>query len=346
MTCLGGRLVKSALKCRSRNYIPKDYSTAVAGQEVLPKSQVPEFRESALNPSNGRRLPKDIVPFSQFLNDSFGRHHTYLRISLTEKCNLRCTYCMPEEGVKLTPGGNLLSTKEIIEVAKLFVRTGVRKIRFTGGEPLVRSDLCEIISELDYLRKNDENYAHLQSLGITTNGIVLPRKLPSLLQAGLDSANISLDTLVPEKFSFITRRNGFSKVIKGVKDAVESELNIIKINNVVMRGLNDDEVCDFVELTQHQRVDVRFIEYMPFDGNKWNSKKMVPYSELLAKIKSNWPNIEKIQDSSNDTSKAYKVPGFKGQIGFISSMSDHFCGTCNRIRITADGNLKVCLFGG
>lgn len=296
--------------------------------------------------TSNRRLPENVQPFSNFLSDKFGRNHTYLRISLTEKCNLRCTYCMPEEGVELTPKDHLLSTDEVIYLAKLFIRNGVTKIRFTGGEPLVRPDICEILSELNRLRSGDDPaYQHFNTMGITTNGIVLAKKLPALLEAGLDSVNISLDTLVSEKFSFITRRNGWNHVAKSIYQAVDSNLESVKINCVVMRGLNDDEICDFVALTQDLPVDVRFIEYMPFDGNKWNQKKMLPYNEMLSHIHQKWPDLEKIQDDANDTSKAYKVPGFKGQIGFITSMSDNFCGTCNRLRITADGNLKVCLFG-
>nr|XP_039252042.1 molybdenum cofactor biosynthesis protein 1-like [Styela clava]XP_039252043.1 molybdenum cofactor biosynthesis protein 1-like [Styela clava] len=307
------------------------------------KDEIYNFNESQ---TTKRKLPDIVQPFSHFLSDKFGRNHTYLRISLTEKCNLRCTYCMPEEGVDLTPKEHLLSTEEVIYLAKLFIRNGVDKIRFTGGEPLVRPDICEILSELNRLRTgNDPAYHHFDTMGITTNGIVLAKKLPALLEAGLDSVNISLDTLVAEKFSFITRRNGWNHVVKSIYKAVDSNLDSVKINCVVMRGLNDDEICDFVALTQNLPVDVRFIEYMPFDGNRWNQKKMLPYSEMLSLIHQKWPGLEKIQDHANDTSKAYKVPGFKGQIGFITSMSDNFCGTCNRLRITADGNLKVCLFG-
>ncbi|XP_013403595.1 molybdenum cofactor biosynthesis protein 1 isoform X1 [Lingula anatina] len=283
---------------------------------------------------------KDVLPFSEFLTDSFGRQHTYLRISLTERCNLRCQYCMPEEGVDLTPKNKLLSTEEIITLSRLFVKEGIEKIRLTGGEPLIRKDLLEIIGALDTLRD-----AGLQKISITTNALTLSKKLQQLKTAGLDQINISLDTLLPAKFEFITRRKGWNKVIEGIDAALEEEMHPVKVNCVVMRGINEEEICDFVQWTQDKAIDVRFIEYMPFDGNKWNSKKMVPYQEMLGIIRARWPDLERLSDEVSDTSKAYRVPGFAGQIGFITSMSDNFCGGCNRVRITADGNLKVCLFG-
>jgi len=180
---------------------------------------------------------------------------------------------------------------------------------------------------------------------MTTNGITLGRKLPALKEAGLNNLNVSLDTLVPPKFEFITRRKGWERVMDSLEKAMELGYSPVKVNSVIMRGFNEEEVCDFVALTEHKDLDVRFIEYMPFDGNKWNHNKMVSYEEMIREIKQRWPDFERLQDSPNDTSKAWRVPGFKGQVGFITSMSEHFCGTCNRLRITADGNLKVCLFG-
>ncbi|CAL1526180.1 unnamed protein product [Lymnaea stagnalis] len=279
-------------------------------------------------------------PFADFLTDTFGRQHTYLRISLTERCNLRCQYCMPEEGVQLSPKDHILSTEEILKLSQLFVSQGVNKIRLTGGEPLVRPDIQKIIEGLNEFRG-----LGLKHIGITTNAITLARKLPDLKAAGLDQINLSLDTLVPAKFEFITRRRGFDKVMRSIDKALELGYNPLKINCVVMRAINDDEICDFVAFTEHKPVDVRFIEYMPFGGNKWNTKKFVSYQEMLEKIHQRWPALVKLSDKENDTSKAYKVPGFAGQVGFITSMSEHFCGTCNRLRITADGNLKVCLHG-
>uniref|UniRef100_A0A8C6PN64 Molybdenum cofactor biosynthesis protein 1 n=1 Tax=Nothobranchius furzeri TaxID=105023 RepID=A0A8C6PN64_NOTFU len=285
-----------------------------------------------------QKLNDNILPFSAFLRDGFGRRHNYLRISLTEKCNLRCQYCMPEEGVKLTPRNQLLSTSEVLTLARLFVQEGVDKIRLTGGEPLIRADVLDIIAELKKLQG-------LKTLAVTTNGINLSRLLPKLKGAGLDLINISLDSLVPAKFEFIVRRKGFHKVMEGIDKAAELGYNPVKINCVVMRGLNEDELLDFVALTETKPLEVRFIEYMPFDGNKWNFKKMVSYQEMLDRIRQRWPDLERLQAGPADTAKIFKVPGFTGQLGFITSMSDNFCSSCNRLRITADGNLKVCLFG-
>ncbi|KAM9608229.1 molybdenum cofactor biosynthesis protein 1 isoform 4-T4 [Morphnus guianensis] len=286
----------------------------------------------------GRFLLQHAVPFSAFLTDSFGRQHNYLRISLTEKCNLRCQYCMPEEGVQLTPKSELLTAQEIITLARLFVKEGVEKIRLTGGEPLIRPDVVDIVGQLYKLEG-------LKTIAVTTNGINLTRLLPRLKEAGLNAINISLDTLVPAKFEFIVRRKGFHKVMEGIHKATELGYRPVKVNCVVMRGFNEDELLGFVDFTKDLPLDVRFIEYMPFDGNKWNFKKMVSYKEMLDTIKQRWPELEKLTCETSSTAKSYKVPHFQGQISFITSMSEHFCGSCNRLRITADGNLKVCLFG-
>ncbi|NXD70954.1 MOCS1 protein, partial [Eolophus roseicapillus] len=286
----------------------------------------------------GRFLLEHAAPFPAFLTDSFGRQHNYLRISLTEKCNLRCQYCMPEEGVQLTPKSELLTTQEIITLAKLFVKEGVEKIRLTGGEPLIHPDVVDIVGQLHELEG-------LKTIAVTTNGMNLTRLLPRLKEAGLNAINISLDTLVPAKFEFIVRRKGFHKVMEGIHKATELGYHPVKVNCVVMRGFNEDELLGFVDFTKDLPLDVRFIEYMPFDGNKWNSRKMVSYKEMLDTIKQQWPELEKLPCATSSTAKSYKVPHFQGQISFITSMSEHFCGSCNRLRITADGNLKVCLFG-
>ncbi|XP_013107814.2 molybdenum cofactor biosynthesis protein 1 isoform X1 [Stomoxys calcitrans] len=271
------------------------------------------------------------------LTDTFGRYHTYLRISLTERCNLRCKYCMPAEGVTLQPKSNLLTTEEIFYLARIFVEQGVRKIRLTGGEPTVRRDIVDIIAKL-------KEIPNLENVGITTNALVLTRLLVPMQRAGLDAINISLDTLKPKRFEEITRRKGWERVIAGIDLAVQLGYKP-KINCVLMKNFNEDEICDFVEFTRDRNVDVRFIEYMPFMGNKWQTDKLLSFGETLKLIRQKWPEFEALPNGPNDTSKAYKVPGFQGQVGFITSMTEHFCGTCNRLRLTADGNLKVCLFG-
>nr|NP_788494.1 molybdenum cofactor synthesis 1, isoform C [Drosophila melanogaster]Q8IQF1.1 RecName: Full=Molybdenum cofactor biosynthesis protein 1; Includes: RecName: Full=GTP 3',8-cyclase; AltName: Full=Molybdenum cofactor biosynthesis protein A; Includes: RecName: Full=Cyclic pyranopterin monophosphate synthase; AltName: Full=Molybdenum cofactor biosynthesis protein C [Drosophila melanogaster]AAN11896.1 molybdenum cofactor synthesis 1, isoform C [Drosophila melanogaster] len=280
---------------------------------------------------------KQVLRKNSPLTDSFGRHHTYLRISLTERCNLRCDYCMPAEGVPLQPKNKLLTTEEILRLARIFVEQGVRKIRLTGGEPTVRRDIVEIVAQMKALPE-------LEQIGITTNGLVLTRLLLPLQRAGLDNLNISLDTLKRDRFEKITRRKGWERVIAGIDLAVQLGYRP-KVNCVLMRDFNEDEICDFVEFTRNRPVDVRFIEYMPFSGNKWHTERLISYKDTLQIIRQRWPDFKALPNGPNDTSKAYAVPGFKGQVGFITSMTEHFCGTCNRLRLTADGNIKVCLFG-
>ncbi|KAF9486573.1 molybdenum cofactor biosynthesis prote [Pholiota conissans] len=279
------------------------------------------------------------VPFSDHLIDSFSRRHNYLRISLTERCNLRCFYCMPSEGIELSPDGKLLTNDEILRLATLFVKSGVTKIRLTGGEPTVRKGIADIIGELNNLRQYG-----LKSIGMTTNGLSLHRRLPQFVDNGLTHLNLSLDTLDPFKFELITRRRGHEAVLKALDVALSSRLASVKINVVVIKGLNDSEVLDFVEMTKEQPISIRFIEFMPFTGNKWDQKKMVPSSELLDRIRAKYPSVQRAPDELNDTARSWLIPGYQGTFGFISSMSDHFCASCNRLRLTADGQIKVCLF--
>ncbi|KAK4106240.1 molybdenum cofactor biosynthesis prote [Parathielavia hyrcaniae] len=294
-------------------------------------------------PSRRDRI-RDAKPFSDFLTDTFHRQHDYLRISVTERCNLRCVYCMPEEGVPLSPPKELLTTPEIVMLSSLFVSQGVTKIRLTGGEPTVRRDIVPLMQQIGALRTHG-----LRELCLTTNGLSLHRKLEPMVEAGLTGVNLSLDTLDPWQFQLMTRRAGFSAVQKTIDRIFE--LNRagagikFKINCVVMRGLNDREILPFVDLTREKDVEVRFIEYMPFDGNKWSEGKMFSYQEMLDRIRSRYPDLQRIKGHKNDTSKTFQVPGFMGKLGFITSMTHNFCGSCNRLRITGDGNLKVCLFG-
>ncbi|KAE9465621.1 hypothetical protein C3L33_02476, partial [Rhododendron williamsianum] len=275
---------------------------------------------------------------SDMLVDSFGRLHTYLRISLTERCNLRCQYCMPAEGAELTHSPQLLSQKEIIHLANLFVGSGVNKIRLTGGEPTIRKDIEEICLQLSNLKG-------LKTLAMTTNGIILARKLPKLKECGLSALNISLDTLIPAKFEFMTRRKGHERVMESINAAIDLGYNPVKVNCVVMRGFNDDEICDFVELTREKPINIRFIEFMPFDGNVWNVKKLVPYAEMFDRVVKRFTGLNRIRDHPTDTAKNFRIEGHQGTVSFITSMTEHFCAGCNRLRLLADGNFKVCLFG-
>jgi len=251
---------------------------------------------------------------------------------------------MPEEGIQLSPNKDILTSAEIYYLCALFVDQGVNKIRLTGGEPTVRKDIVSLMQKIGSLRRNG-----LKELALTTNGISLHRKLEQMVDAGLTGVNISLDTLDPFEFQLLTRRQGFDAVMKSIKRV--QELNKLgagvklKINCVVMRGLNDHQILPFVDMTQDEDLEVRFIEYMPFDGNKWSQKKMLPYNEMLDIIRTKYPELGRLRDARSDTSKTWQIPGFKGRVGFITSMTHNFCGTCNRLRITSDGNLKVCLHG-
>lgn len=251
---------------------------------------------------------------------------------------------MPEEGIQLSPPARLLTSPEITYLSALFVSQGVDKIRLTGGEPTVRKDIVPLMKSIGDLRRNG-----LRELCLTTNGISLHRKLDDMVEAGLTGVNLSLDTLDPFQFQIMTRRKGFDAVMKSINRILEmNKMGAgikLKVNCVVMRGVNDQEVIPFVELGRESPIEVRFIEYMPFDGNKWSQGKMFSYQEMLAVIREKYPNLEKVQDHKNDTSKTFRVPGFEGRVGFITSMTHNFCGTCNRLRVTSDGNLKVCLFG-
>ncbi|CAM1505612.1 Fc.00g112490.m01.CDS01 [Cosmosporella sp. VM-42] len=251
---------------------------------------------------------------------------------------------MPEEGVPLSPSKELLTTPEIVMLSSVFVSQGVTKIRLTGGEPTVRRDILPLMHQIGELRRHG-----LKEICLTTNGLSLHRKLDSMVEAGLTGINLSLDTLDPWQFQIMTRRKGFDAVHKSINRIFELNKHgagiKFKINCVVMRGVNDRELLPFVEMTREKDVEVRFIEYMPFDGNKWSKGKMLGYGEMLDLIREQYPTLQKVQDHKNDTSKTWHIPGFAGRIGFITSMTHNFCGTCNRLRITSDGNLKVCLFG-
>jgi GTP 3',8-cyclase len=267
------------------------------------------------------------------LKDKFGRLHNYLRISLTDNCNLRCFYCMPEEEYEFTPASKLMQASEIEALAKIFVQQGVNKIRLTGGEPLVRKDAVEIIQLLSKLPVK---------LTITTNGTRLHQFIDVLKASGIHSLNISLDTLQPEKFLLLTRRDQFKQVHENIELLIENDFHV-KVNMVVMKGVNENEINNFIEWTKHRPVHVRFIEFMPFSGNRWASNKVFTLDEIIETVKTRYA-VEKLEDKKNATAKKYKVPGHAGTFAIISTMSAPFCEGCNRIRLTADGKIKNCLF--
>lgn len=271
------------------------------------------------------------------LTDQFGREHDYLRISLTERCNLRCFYCMPEEGIQLKENDAYITQSEIISIAKIFVSLGVKKIRLTGGEPLIRKDIAEILKGLSMLPVE---------IAITTNGILLDRYMSLLKELKIFSINVSLDTLQEDRFNKITRKNYYQRVKENIYLLLKNNFNV-KLNAVLIRGINDDELIDFVEFTRNNNIHYRFIEFMPFNGNKWDWSKGISHEEIISKITDIYGStLIKLTDRKNDTSKNYKIDNFAGSFAIISSITNPFCDTCNRIRLTADGKIKNCLFSG
>ncbi len=270
------------------------------------------------------------------LQDSHGRDHGYLRISLIERCNLRCTYCMPEEGVQLSPKSHLMTYEEIYEIAKTFVNHGVTKIRLTGGEPLIRKDIPVILEKLATLPVE---------LSITSNAVIIDKFIDILKANGVKKINVSLDSLDAAKFKHITRRHEFEKVYNNILLLVKEGFTV-KVNAVLIKGFNDNEIIDFIHFTKDLPISVRFIEFMPFDGNKWDMSKMVSYAEVMNYVNDSFSKdqVIRLEDAPNDTSKNYKIEGYKGSFAIISSVTNPFCDSCNRLRLTANGQLKNCLF--
>lgn len=272
---------------------------------------------------------------SDKITDIFGRKHDYLRISLTDRCNLRCTYCMPEEGITLRPKKEFMTSEEVIQIASTFVELGVKKIRLTGGEPLIKKDFNNIINQLSKLGVE---------IFMTTNGILLHKYFQTLLKAGVKKINISLDTLNKHQFSLITRRDHFDLVYQNIDKAIDL-FDEVKLNVVLIKGKNDNEILDFIKLTQQKKVNIRFIEYMPFDGNKWRKDLTVTQQEIDNLLSSEYGQAcFKLKDEPNSTSKNFKIDNYIGTFGFINTITNPFCDSCNRIRLTADGKLKNCLF--
>ena len=265
--------------------------------------------------------------------DSFGRNHNYLRISLTDNCNLRCFYCMPEEEYEFTPASKLMQADEIEAISKIFVAQGVNKIRLTGGEPLVRKDAGKIILSLSKLPVK---------LTLTTNGTRIHEFIALLKEANIQSLNISLDTLQSDRFMLLTRRDQFKLVYDNIQLLIRNNFQV-KVNVVVMKGMNDGEINDFIEWTKDTPIQIRFIEFMPFSGNRWTSNKVFTWQEILEVVQTKYP-IVRLEDEINDTAKKYTVPGHTGSFAVISTMTSPFCSGCNRMRLTADGKMKNCLF--
>lgn len=270
------------------------------------------------------------------LVDRFGRKHTYLRISVTDRCNLRCVYCMPPEGISVRKKDEILSFEEIFRVSKIFVEMGITKIRLTGGEPLVRRDLDQLFAMLNTL-------PGLETLALTTNGVLLPARVDVFKANGLKCVNISLDTLRADRFKEMTLRDEWHPVMQGILAAESAQFESLKLNVVVINDKNGDEIVDFVNFVKDRAMNVRFIEYMPFKDNSWSSNGVLSYEQMRRLIEDHF-TLEPIDGKPGDVAKDFRIKGHSGTVSFISSMTDSFCASCNRLRLTADGSIKSCLF--
>jgi molybdenum cofactor biosynthesis protein A len=273
----------------------------------------------------------------QILFDNHNRPLNYLRLAVTDRCNLRCFYCMPEEGINYLPKKDLLSFEEIIRLISLMADMGITKVRITGGEPFVRKDLNQLLENITAIQGIEE-------LHITTNGVLTAQHIPFLKSIGIKSVNLSLDTLDEKRFFQITRRNVFKEVMHTL-DALLAVDIPTKINVVVMEGQNIEDIIPLIELGKNQNIDIRFIEEMPFNGEGAHYTQLNwTYKKILTYIQSHYPELKKLTDPANSTAYHYQVPGYSGKIGIIAAFSRTFCGTCNRIRITSQGTLKTCLY--
>ena len=270
------------------------------------------------------------------MKDQYGRIIDYMRISITDRCNLRCRYCMPE-GVELVPMKNILSYEEIEMVCQAAAKAGIRKFKITGGEPLVRLGCPELIGKI-------KKIPGVEQVTMTTNGVLLSKYLPELLKNGLDAVNISLDTLDRERYQVITGRDELFRVLESVDQAVDAGIPV-KINSVLQKGMNEDEFLALARLTLEKKLDVRFIEMMPIGYGK--TYKSVPSDEILRQFFEAYPDAYRLEKSlGNGPAVYYSAPGFAGEIGVIGAIHEKFCNTCNRIRLTSEGFLKLCLYSG
>lgn len=271
------------------------------------------------------------------LLDNHGRRINYLRLAVTDRCNLRCFYCMPEEGLNWLSRAELMTYEEMLRICEILVKMGIEKIRITGGEPFVRKDLMQLLTALSKLDG-------LKELSLTTNGVLTAPHVAELKAIGVQSVNLSLDTLDANRFFAITRRDEFADVMKTMEQLLQHDIEV-KINTVVMAGKNTQDIIPLVELTKELPVSVRFIEEMPFNGDGHSYSGAVwDYVKIFEEIRNTYISIQKIPDPLYSTSYNYAIPGHKGSIGIIAAYSRTFCGTCNRIRITPQGTLKNCLY--
>ena len=303
------------LFCKNNSPIPQ-----------FPNSPIPQFPNS---------------PIHQFTNtvlyDNHGRLINYLRLAVTDRCNLRCFYCMPEEGINYVPKSELMTYEEMLRIVRLLVSMGIEKVRITGGEPFVRRDMMDFLRAISQLEG-------LKQINLTTNGTTTAPLVPELKELGIRTVNLSLDTLDPERFFKITRRNVFSDVMDTFEALLKHGIST-KINAVVMQGKNEEDIFPLALLTKDLPVGVRFIEEMPFNGEGTHYDKLWwSHRRILALLQEHFPGMEKIPDPPHSTSSNHQIPGHRGTVGIIAAYSRTFCGTCNRIRMTPQGMLKTCLY--
>jgi len=282
-----------------------------------------------------------MIALMTLLRDSYGRPIRDLRVSLTDRCNFRCFYCLPHGEPPIAPKEQMLSYEEIEYVCEIFVSLGIEKIRLTGGEPMLRRDIETIIRKLARLKVSG-----LQDLALTTNGYYLPERAQSLKDAGLDRVTISLDSLKRDVFKRMTGVDVLDKVLAGIAATKEAQLEPIKINAVIVRGHNEDEVADFAAFAREYNVKMRFIEFMPLDsGHEWSRKDVVSGKEIHDRISERFPLVRVEVERGSETSSRYRfADGAQGEIGIIAPVTEPFCGACSRIRLTADGQIRTCLF--
>ncbi|WP_084667212.1 GTP 3',8-cyclase MoaA [Thermanaeromonas toyohensis] len=271
------------------------------------------------------------------MEDTFGRRINYLRVSVTDRCNLRCRYCMPEEGVPLKNHDDILRLEEIVRLVQAALQVGIKRIRLTGGEPLVRKNLVSLVRELASL-------PGLEEISLTTNGQLLESLALPLKEAGLKRVNISLDTLQPDRYSFITRGGSIEAVWRGIRAALAAGLVPVKLNVVVVRGFNEDEILDFASLALREPLHVRFIELMPIGTAAGEYFGYVPLQEIWKRLAANFKLEPMLDLPGNGPARSFRVAGGPGSVGFIGALSEHFCSRCNRLRLTADGKLRPCLY--
>ncbi len=268
--------------------------------------------------------------------DNHGRPITYLRLAVTDRCNLRCFYCMPEEGINFLPKPHLLTFEEMLRMIQIMGDLGISKVRITGGEPFVRKDMMQLLRSISEVEG-------IEKINITTNGVLTAPLVPELKKLGIKSVNLSLDTLDRERFKEMTRRDELPAVLKTLDALLENGVET-KINAVVMAGKNDQDILPLVAMTKELPVSVRFIEEMPFNGSGLNEAAFMSHIRIISKIREEYPSLAKIADEPNSTSYNYTIDNHQGTVGVIAAFSRTFCGTCNRIRVTPTGTLKTCLY--